>query len=95
MCIDKTKAIFLQDASEIVDFSGSTGYFEHALYDRIFRNREGTHGIKFCGSVIVPGKEVKSIRKDEKFENYICETLNQMTNSNASKPQVEATTASI
>jgi hypothetical protein len=32
MCVDKTKAVFLQDALELIDRDVGDEYFEHELY---------------------------------------------------------------
>ena len=70
MCVDKTKAIFLQDAIEVLD-KNAPEYFEHDLYTpHLIKNNnpEEKKALKYVGNVVIPGKHVKKILLDNRFE---------------------------
>lgn len=63
MCVDKTKAIFLQDSFEIIDKTAEE-YFEHDLYtEHLLKNQDPNQKkvLKLIGNVVIPGKHVLKI----------------------------------
>lgn len=66
MCIDKTKAIFLQDALEILDKT-APDYVDHELYTPyLIKNKDPSQErvLRFIGNVVIPGKHVVQILLD-------------------------------
>ena len=64
MCVDKTKAVFMQDAFEIIDRT-HPNYFDHDLFSphliRIPNHYEHDQVLKLVGNIVVPGKHVLKI----------------------------------
>ena len=70
MSVDKTKAIFLQDGIEVID-KEAPEYFDHDLYTPylIKNNDESKRKVlKYMGNIVIPGKHVKKILLDKRFE---------------------------
>lgn len=72
MCVDKTKAVFLQDALEILDREDTTNYFDHDLFTphllRLPNWKEQRFILKYVGNVVIPGKHVKTIKLDKEMQ---------------------------
>ena len=69
LCVDKTKAIFLQDSLEIIDRE-APDYLDHEIFiPQILKDQDPTakkiH--KLMGSVVIPGKYVTKIELDNKL----------------------------
>lgn len=63
-CVDKTKALFIENALEIVD-TASTDHYKHAVFDdHLYRDKgEGeTRCHKMMGGMTIPFAVVKSIK---------------------------------
>jgi hypothetical protein len=64
MCIDKTKAVFLQDALEIIDREAPE-YFDHELFTpQLIKTPEYQKYnkiLKYVGNIVIPGKHVIKI----------------------------------
>lgn len=71
MCVDKTKAVLMQDAFEIIDRQ-DPHYFDHDLFTphliRIPNFQDHPQVMKLVGTIVVPGKHVVKIQLDHKFE---------------------------
>ena len=68
-CVDQTKAVFVQDALELVDRE-SEHYLEHQLLtpELLKRCPDNQRFIfKMVGNIVVPGKHVVKIQLDKRF----------------------------
>jgi small nuclear ribonucleoprotein (snRNP)-like protein len=65
-CIDKTKAVFLLDALEIIDKDGSD-FMEHDIFNSnmLKGDQEWRQVHRMMGSVVIPVKHVKKIELDK------------------------------
>lgn len=76
MCVDKTKAIFMQDAMEILDRE-APDYFDHDLFTphllKVKDYENHRYVLKYIGNIVVAGKHVNKIELDHKFEKLFQE----------------------
>lgn len=72
MCVDKTKAVFLQDALEIINREDKANYFDHDLFTphllRFTNWKDQRFILKYVGNVAIPGKHVKTIKLDKDMQ---------------------------
>lgn len=69
-CIDKTKAVFMQDSYEVIDRT-DPDYFDHELFTphliKAPEYEKQPQVLKVVGNIVIPGKHVVKIQLDHRF----------------------------
>ena len=92
MCVDKTKAIFVQDALEVIDKT-APDFVNHQMFiPHMIKNADTPYNkvMKYIGNVVIPGNHVKTILLDKKFQKLYDEQHQKVLDEKIKQEKEEA-----